>query len=163
MIDYKKRSIKLILFANKSHFPSDSSLGIPYTVLWLNVWNKELLTLRNSFVVIKKFLKAKFDCNTHRAWINGLWYCILLLSPFNRFFSRMCISANMDENIFNNTDCWWSASPITYTLAGKVILMLCNKLLTDSCNVTVAVASQESAHNLLHSTKRTLLAGSTIS
>ena len=31
-------------------------------VLWLNVWNKELLTLRNFFVVTKKFLKAKFDC-----------------------------------------------------------------------------------------------------
>ena len=33
-------------------------------VLWLNVWNKELLTLRNFFVVTKKFLKAKFDCNS---------------------------------------------------------------------------------------------------
>ena len=33
-------------------------------VLWLNVWNKELLTLRNFFVVNKKFLKAKFDCTS---------------------------------------------------------------------------------------------------
>ena len=31
-------------------------------VLWLSVWNKELLTLRNFFVATKKFLKAKFDC-----------------------------------------------------------------------------------------------------
>ena len=30
-------------------------------VLWLNVWNKELLTLRKFFVVLW-FLKAKFDC-----------------------------------------------------------------------------------------------------
>ena len=28
------------------------------------VWNKELLTLRNFFVVTKKFLKAKFDYST---------------------------------------------------------------------------------------------------
>ena len=31
-------------------------------VLCLNVLNKELLTLRNLFVVTKKFLKVKFDC-----------------------------------------------------------------------------------------------------
>ena len=37
-------------------------------VLWLNVWNKELLTLKNFFVVTKKFLKAKFDCNNHLIW-----------------------------------------------------------------------------------------------
>ena len=127
-----------ILNPKNSHFLLiPCQIYLTYMVLWLNVWNKELLTLRNSFVVIKKFLKAKFDCNTHRAWINGLWYRILSFSPFNRFFSRMCISANMDENIFNNTDCGWSKSPITYTLAGKVLLILCNKLLTDSCNVTV--------------------------
>ena len=33
-------------------------------ILWLNVWNKEILTLRNFFVVTKKFLKAKFDYST---------------------------------------------------------------------------------------------------
>ena len=31
-------------------------------VFWSNSLNKELLTLRNHFVVTKKFLKAKFDC-----------------------------------------------------------------------------------------------------
>ena len=46
-----------------------SSLGIPYMVLWLNVWNKELLTLRDFLVVTKKFLKAKFDC---RYYLNNL-------------------------------------------------------------------------------------------
>ena len=30
-------------------------------VLWSDILNKELLTLRNFFVVTKKFLKAKFD------------------------------------------------------------------------------------------------------
>ena len=43
-------------------FFHDSSLCIPYIVLWFNVCNKELLTLRNNFRVTKKFLIAKFDC-----------------------------------------------------------------------------------------------------
>ena len=38
------------------------SLGIPYIVLWFNVFNKELLTLRSNFRLTKKFLIAKFDC-----------------------------------------------------------------------------------------------------
>ena len=33
-------------------------------VFWSNSLNKELLTLRNHFVVTKKFLKAKFDCTS---------------------------------------------------------------------------------------------------
>ena len=62
------RSIKLIFINNKELIPKklpfflDSSLGIPYIVLWFNVCNKELLALRNNFRVTKKFLIAKFDC-----------------------------------------------------------------------------------------------------
>ena len=62
------RSIRLIFFNNKELIPNkwqsfpDSSLGIPYKVLWFNVCNKELLALRNNFWVTKKFLIAKFDC-----------------------------------------------------------------------------------------------------
>jgi len=63
------RSIKLIFINNKELIPKklpfflDSSLGIPYIVLWFNVCNKELLALRNNFRVTKKFLIAKFDCS----------------------------------------------------------------------------------------------------
>ena len=39
------------------------------SVLWWNVWNKELLTLRNFFVATKKFLKAKFDCIL-KSWVS---------------------------------------------------------------------------------------------
>ena len=46
----------------KLPFFLDSSLGIPYIVLWFNVCNKELLALRNNFRVTQKFLIAKFDC-----------------------------------------------------------------------------------------------------
>ena len=64
------RSIKLIFFVNKSIDSKKIAIfpwffiGIPYMVLWLNVWNKELLTLRNLFVVTKMFLKANFDCTS---------------------------------------------------------------------------------------------------
>ena len=51
-------------------------------VLWLNVWNKELLSLRNFFVVTKKFLKAKFDCTNHS--IETKKFCLLIL--FSAFF-----------------------------------------------------------------------------
>lgn len=49
-------------FQKNNQFFLDSSLGIPYIVLWFNVCNKELLALRNNFRVTKKFLIAKFDC-----------------------------------------------------------------------------------------------------
>ena len=52
------------MIPNKWPFFLDSSLGIPYIVLWFNVFNKELLALRNNFRVTKKFLIAKFDCTT---------------------------------------------------------------------------------------------------
>ena len=39
----------------------DSSLGIPYIVLWFNVYNKELLALRDNFRVTKKFFIIKFN------------------------------------------------------------------------------------------------------
>jgi hypothetical protein len=83
----QKRSIKLIFFVNKSidckkiAISLDSSLGIPYLVLWLNVWNKELLTLRNFFVVTKKFLKAKFDC-----------ILFLMGGAVKMFFSYFCFN-----------------------------------------------------------------------
>ena len=89
MIDYKKRPLrwyfllKKILIQKKYPFSLHFSLGIPYMVLWLNVCNKELLTLRNFLVTTKKFLKAKFDC------INffGLWFkqCAVL-SLIARFY-----------------------------------------------------------------------------
>ena len=64
MIDYKNGPLNwyfLLIkywFQKNSHFP----LILHHMVLWLNVWNKEILTLRNFVVVTKKFLKAKFDC-----------------------------------------------------------------------------------------------------
>ena len=48
-------------FQKNKHFFLDLLLGIPYIVFWLNVYNKELLALRNNFRVTKKFLIAKFD------------------------------------------------------------------------------------------------------
>ena len=50
------------LISKKYPFFLNSSLVIPYIVIWFNVWNKELLALRNSFRLTKKFLIAKFDC-----------------------------------------------------------------------------------------------------
>ena len=57
-------------------------------LLWLNVWNKELLTLRNFFVVTKKFLKAKFDCNTFCNYLNlGIQFGNFSLKPLLVFIS----------------------------------------------------------------------------
>ena len=50
------------MIPKKYPFFLDSSLGIPYIVIWFNVCNKELLALRNNFRVTKKFVIAKFDC-----------------------------------------------------------------------------------------------------
>ena len=42
-------------------------------VLWFNICNKELLALRNNFRVTKKFLIAKFDCNSFLSHVMGLF------------------------------------------------------------------------------------------
>ena len=82
------RSIKLIFINNKELIPKklpfflDSSLGIPYIVLWFNVCNKELLALRNNFRVTKKFLIAKFDCIQFQ-------YLLLHIQIFLFFFQAM--------------------------------------------------------------------------
>ena len=56
--------IKVLILKN-SQFPliPCQVYLIPW-LIWLNDWNKELLTLRNFFVVTKNFLKAKFDCTS---------------------------------------------------------------------------------------------------
>ena len=74
MIDLQKQNYFLILhqvlfstkkrtyFWDRVPFFLDSSLGIPYRVLWLNVCDNEHLVLRNNFRVTKKFLITRFDC-----------------------------------------------------------------------------------------------------
>ena len=52
-------------FQKNKHFFLDLLLGIPYIVFWLNVYNKELLALRNNFRGTKKLLIAKFDCTSN--------------------------------------------------------------------------------------------------
>ena len=69
------------MIPKKWPFFLDSSLGIPYIVLWNNVCNKELLELRNNFRVTKKFLIAKFDCSM---------YCILVILRCGVPFSYCC-------------------------------------------------------------------------
>ena len=87
----QKRSIKLIFFVNKSIDSKKIAifpwfLGIPYMALWSDVWNKELLTLRNFFVMTKKFLKAKFDCTWIAIWCKGV---IQMIHPFGNSISSV--------------------------------------------------------------------------
>ena len=62
--------LKKTSFGNPVPFFLDSSLSLPFMVLWLNVCDKEHLVLRNNFRVTNKFLISKFDC----IWlISFLW------------------------------------------------------------------------------------------
>ena len=65
-----------VLIPKKQSLSLDSLSSILYMVLWLNVWNKELFTLRNFFGVTKKFLKVKFDCNIYTC-DPYLWHLIV--------------------------------------------------------------------------------------
>ena len=83
-------------------------------VLCLNVWNKELLTFRNFFVVTKKFLKAKFDCNCRLCIRNYLLYVsisIKVSQTFKRekiyYLSFLCSTQTNNDlfSLFRKTPC----------------------------------------------------------